>query len=152
MTRRNSTAAARLHLETPPGCCLACDEPVPPSPTRPRVICDSPECLTLYNSLMHGEWRARNPAKVKAANKANWDKLKADPVRLAAELKRSRESARKRYAAGADWYHRNPDKVRAANKARWQKLKADPAKMQAWRKYDRERKRQKCPGRQWGES
>lgn len=100
MNRRNSTSAVRLQLETPPGCCLACDEAMPPDTHggRPRVIHDNPECLALYNSLMCGDWRARNADKVKAASKAHYDKLKANPMRWAVELERQRVLNRKRYA------------------------------------------------------
>lgn len=63
-------AIEEIKAETPPGCCLACDEPLPPrepgATGRNRVTHDDPECKALYHSLKKGDWREANKDEPRA--------------------------------------------------------------------------------------
>lgn len=53
--RRTNPGVAALKAESRPGCCIACDEPLPPKrgAGRKRLLCGKPECERLYNTAHH---------------------------------------------------------------------------------------------------
>lgn len=67
MSRLPNIGLEALEEERQPGCCLACDKPLPPPARRPgggpagrpRVICDDPECLRVYMTAYKRGQRAR---------------------------------------------------------------------------------------------
>jgi len=54
-------ALDQLRAETPPGCCLVCDEPLPDGH---RTLCDDPECEAVYHEIYRAE-RSANEQRAK---------------------------------------------------------------------------------------
>jgi hypothetical protein len=58
-------------IEVKPGCCIICDDPIPPpkrkrrpsekQDPRPRRTCGDLECQRVHQNLLAAEWRARQP-------------------------------------------------------------------------------------------
>jgi hypothetical protein len=70
-----------LKSETPPGCCVGCDEPL--TDTRKKLLCGDPECLEVYRAAWYAGRHGREKAVVRSGAAPLWPRDIA--LELAAE-------------------------------------------------------------------